>query len=340
MRTHLNTLYVTSDDAYLRKDGEAVAVRVAERTALRVPLHNLEGIVCFGWRNRVSPALMHAATGAGLSISYLSPSGRLRGRVLGYTAGNVLLRRTQYRRADDEAEALSIAIEMVAAKIANCRIVLLRAAREAEDSPQPLRTSARRLAQSFTSARKAHSLANLRGIEGNAAATYFSAFPHLLRGAITDFPGRKKYPALDPVNSLLSFCYGLLRHDIVSAAETVGLDPAVGFLHRDRPGRPGLALDLMEEFRPVLADRLALTLLNRRQLNPKDFETTETGVTQLRDKARKKVIASYQERKRETVRHPFLNEKMSWGLAPHIQARLLSRLLRGDIDAYPPFYWR
>jgi len=341
MRKHLNTLYVTRERAVLKKDGAAVIVRIDKKTALRVPLHNLEGIVCFGWSTHVSPALMSAATSAGLTISFLSPGGHLRGRVVGYGSGNVLLRREQYRRADKDATSLDLAREFVAAKIANGRIVLLRAAREsAGEATAALRTAAIALTSSFASAQKATSVASLRGVEGNAAARYFAAFPHLLTGSMTEFTGRQKHPARDPVNCLLSFCYGLVRHDVVAACETVGLDPAVGFLHRDRPGRPSLALDLMEELRPVMGDRVALTLLNRRQLSASDFVTTETGVTLLSDDARRQVIAAFQERKAEEIKHPFLGEKVTWGLVPHLQARLLARYLRGDLDAYPAFYWR
>lgn len=341
MRTHLNTLYVTRDHVRLRKDGAAVAVRLEGETVLRVPLHNLEGIVCFGWTTQVTPALMAAAVEAGLTISFLSPGGHLRASIVGYRSGNVLLRREQYRRADDEEASLAVAAEIVAAKIANCRIVLLRAARESDGAASAvLREAARGLVACYSAARRAKTLASLRGTEGLAAAGYFAAFPVMLTGSITEFTGRRKHPATDPVNCLLSFCYGLVRHDLVAACETVGLDPAVGFLHRDRPGRPGLALDLMEELRPVLGDRLVLTLLNRRQLAKRDFETAETGVTTLSDVGRRAVIAAYQERKLEPITHPFLGEKVTWGLVPHLQARLLGRHLRGDLEAYPPFYWR
>jgi len=341
VKTHLNTLFVTTENAYLRKDGAAVAVEVEDRVALRVPLHNLDGIVCFGWQTGMSPSLMGAATDAGLTISFLTPWGKFRARVVGRVSGNVLLRREQYRRADSEEGALATAREFVAAKVANARVAILRAAREIEaERAQSLRRAARMLKQTFRAARNASSLDSVRGVEGEGAARYFGVFGDLIGVRSFEFAGRVKHPAPDPVNCLLSFAYALLRHDLVSACESVGLDPAVGFLHRDRPGRPGLALDLMEELRPVLADRLVLTLLNRQQICESDFEIPESGTVRLREKARKRVLAAYQERKNTELQHPYLKQKMTWGLVPHIQARLLARYLRGDLDAYPAFYWR
>lgn len=341
MKTHLNTLFVTTENAYLRKDGAAVAVEIDGGVALRVPLHNLDGIVCFGWDTYMSAALMGAATDAGVTISFLTPLGRFRARVVGRVSGNVLLRREQYRRADSPMGSLDVAREIVAAKVANSRVALLRVAREAgSDRAQPLREAARALANSFDAARRAGSLESLRGVEGEGAARYFGVFRHLISQASFEFTGRLRHPAPDPVNCLLSFAYALLRHDVVSACESVGLDPAVGFLHRDRPGRPGLALDLIEELRPVLADRLVLTLLNRGQIRSSDFERPGSGTVRLREKPRKRVIAAYQERKATELRHPYLRQKLTWGLVAHIQARLLARHLRGDLDAYPAFYWR
>lgn len=343
MKTHLNTLYVTTQGAYLAKDGQAVAVRVEKSTRLRIPLHNLDGIVCFG-RVGCSPGLMAACGEAGVSISFLSSSGKFRATVSGFTSGNVLLRREQYRAADDPALSLEIARSVILGKLANCRTVLLRAARDA-DHPQridALQAVARRLAATIPAVQQATSLDQLRGIEGESAVHHFAAFNHLITAnqEVFRFERRSRRPPLDPINCLLSFVYTLLMHDVRSACEAVGLDPAVGFLHRDRPGRPGMALDLMEEFRPWLADRLVLSLINRRQLGASSFQTLETGAVVMDDNARKAVLVAWQQRKQDTYTHAFLNEKVSIGLLVHLQARLMARHLRGDLDAYPPLLWR
>lgn len=343
MKQHLNTLFVTTEGSYLHKDGQAVAVRVERETRLRVPLHNLDGVVCFG-RVACSPGLMAACAEGGVTISYLSPHGRFLAAVVGFTPGNVLLRRQQYRAADDEPLASAVARAMVAAKIANCRSVLLRAARELADAEAvaSLDAAGRRMACELESARGCCSLDALRGIEGVAANWYFGVFSRLI--AVPDagftFAGRNRRPPTDPVNALLSFLYSLLMHDARSACEASGLDSAVGFLHRDRPGRPGMALDLMEEFRPLLADRLALSLINRRQVSASGFTTTASGAVVMDDATRKTVLVAYQKRKQTTIEHPFLGEKTTVGLLVHLQARLLARHLRGDLDAYPPFIWR
>lgn len=343
MKQHLNTLFVTTEGSYLAKDGQAVAVRIQRETRLRVPLHNLDGVVCFG-RVGCSPSLMSACAQAGVTISYLTPQGRFLAAVVGFTPGNVLLRRQQYRAADDPHRAAAIAGHSVAAKIANCRSVLLRAARDAaqESVAAPLTSAARRMAEQLEAARKCPPLDVLRGIEGTAANTYFSAFPHMIN--VDDpafrFGGRNRRPPADPVNALLSFFYALLAHDARSACEAAGLDAAVGFLHRDRSGRPGMALDLMEEFRPLLADRLVLSLINRRQVSPSGFTTTPSGAVEMDEKTRKAVLVAYQKRKQATILHPFLGEKTTLGLLVHLQARLMARHLRGDLDAYPPFIWR
>lgn len=341
MRHHLNTLYVTLEGAWLTKDGQAVDVRHERESKLRVPLHNLDGIVCLGWDIGASAQLMAACAEAGVTLSFCSPYGKFLAAATGFASGNVLLRREQYRRADDPAACTAIARNMVAAKIANSRTSLLRALRDRPEQTEAprLRAAANWLDNRLEAALREPSLDGLRGIEGDAAAAYFDAFPALIT---VDDPalgmrGRSRRPPLDPVNALLSFLYSMLGHDCRSALAAVGLDAAVGFLHCDRPGRPSLALDLMEEFRPVLADRLALALLNRRQLDASDFETRESGAVSLREASRKKVLTAWQERKREALIHPFLQEKMSWGLLPHVQARLLARHLRGDLDAYPAF---
>ena len=342
MKTHLNTLFVTTQGSYLSKDGQAVAVRVEKQTRLRVPLHNLDGVVCFG-RVGCSPKLMAACAEAGVSLSLLSESGRFLAAINGFSSGNVLLRRQQYRAADDPQASLDIARAIVLGKLANCRTVLLRAARDADsERAERLQAAARRLSASLPGMRQAANLDALRGLEGEAATTYFAAFNHLIN--LPDKPfrfvKRTRRPPLDPLNALLSFVYTLLMHDARSACEAAGLDAAVGYLHRDRPGRPGLALDLMEEFRPWLADRLVISLINRRQVTEAGFQTLETGAVLMDDATRKAVLVAWQTRKQDPMTHDFLGEKTSLGLFLHLQARLLARRLRGDIDAYPPYLWK
>ncbi len=343
MKQHLNTLFVTTDGAYLAKDGQAVAVRLEKKTKLRVPLHNLDGIVCFG-RIGVSPLLMAACGEVGVTISMVDANGRFRAAIVGFSPGNVLLRRTQYRVADDAETSCQIARVMVAAKLANCRSVLLRAARDTSDTPRQeiLIAAGKRLVTNVEAARSCTSLDSLRGIEGEGAATYFDAFGTMINidGEDFAFKSRSRRPPFDPVNALLSFLYAMLAHDARSACEATGLDAAVGFLHRDRPGRPGMALDLMEEFRPFLADRLVLSLINRRQVSAHGFTTSASGAVAMDDATRKTVLTAYQHRKQKALLHPYLREKTSVGIMVHLQARLLARHLRGDIDAYPAFIWR
>jgi CRISPR-associated protein Cas1 len=343
MKQHLNTLFVTTDGSYLAKSGEAVAVRVEKQVRLRVPLHNLDGIVCFG-RIGVSPSLMAACATHNVTLSLVDSNGRFQAAIVGYSPGNVLLRREQYRVADDLAASCLIARNMVAAKIANARSVLLRAARDTDmpETASSLQGAINRMAQDMESARQCTSLDQLRGIEGGAADVYFQCFSSLIAPQSREFTftTRSRRPPLDACNSLLSFLYSMLAHDARSACEAVGLDAAVGFLHRDRPGRPGMALDLMEEFRPFLADRLALSLINRRQVAISGFKTSESGAVLMSDETRKAVLVAYQKRKQDEIVHPVLNEKVTVGLMIHLQARLLARGLRGDIDAYPPFVWR
>ena len=346
MRTHLNTLFVTLENAYLRKDGAAVEIRHEGETKLRVPLHNLDGIVCMGWDISCSAALMAACSEAKIALSFHNPYGKFLAAVNGFTSGNILLRREQYRRADDEAASVAIAANFIAAKLHNTRQVLMRHARD-HGEKTPTKASALlmvsdTIAQRMTMLPRATSLDSIRGIEGDCASFYFEAFPHLLinHDPRITFDGRNRRPPLDPVNALLSFLYVLLMHDCRSALESCGLDPQCGFLHRDRPGRPSLALDLMEEFRPFLADRAALTLINRQQITTADFDVTETGAVTLKEKSRKVVLTHWQERKQDEITHPFLDEKMTVGLLPLIQARLLARHLRGDLDAYPAFLAR
>lgn len=339
MKHHLNTLYVTTQGTYLAKERETVSVRVDGETKLRLPILNLEGIVCFG-NVSVSPFLLGLCGEKGVHVSLLSTHGRFLARVVGRTSGNVLLRREQYRRADDPDGAAAIARSLLLAKILNCRQVLMRSLRDrpsaASDPRPPAVTMLAALARDLE---KAADLDSLRGIEGAAARTYFSAFGALIGRDVEGFRfgGRNRRPPTDPVNALLSFLYTLLRHDIGGGLEAVGLDPQVGFLHRDRPGRSGLALDLMEEFRAPVADRLALTLINRRQVTAEGFETGETGGVVMSDGTRKTVLVAYQEKKQTEISHPFLGEKMTLGLLFHVQALLLARHLRGDLDAYPAF---
>lgn len=343
MKKYLNTLFVTLDGSYLRKDGAAVEIRHEGETKLRVPLHNLEGIACFGWDIGASAALLAACADAGVAFSFHNPHGKFLAATRGFTSGNILLRREQYRRADDEPSAVAISANLLAAKLSNSRQVLMRAARDhgekSADRAAALSQTADFIAVRVGLLARATTLDSLRGIEGDAAAAYFAAFPHLLVNhdpAIT-IKGRSRRPPLDPVNALLSFLYSLLMHDCRSALESCGLDPQCGFLHRDRPGRPSLALDLMEEFRSFLADRVALTLFNRRQLTASDFSVEESGAVLLKEDSRKAVLVAWQERKQDEINHPFLDESVTIGLLPQLQARLLARHLRGDLDAYPAF---
>lgn len=339
MRKLLNILYVTIPNAYLSKDGETVLVRVEHETRLRVPIHTLEGIVCVGFVS-MSPPLMGFCAEHNVGVSFLSEHGRFLARIQGEIHGNVLLRREQYRRADQLVDSAAIARSILLAKVANSRTSLLRAGRER--ASMTLDQACIQLGQSLRLLESTSSLDGLRGVEGDAAQTYFSVFDELILTQKENFffHARSRRPPLDNVNALISFLYVLLAHDISSALETVGLDPAVGFLHRDRPGRAGLALDLMEELRPVLADRLALTLINRRQVTASGFSRGESGGVIMNDATRKEVLIAWQLRKQEEILHPFLDERIPFGLVPHAQALLLARHLRGDLDAYPAFIWR
>lgn len=343
MKRLLNTLYVTTPGAYLARDGENITVKIEQEIRLRLPIHTLGNIVCIG-NTACSTPLMGMCGQHGVGMAFFTEHGRFLARVDGPVSGNVLLRRAQYRHADDPATATDIARAIVAGKIANTRTVLLRAARESDPGPRAtaLGDAAARLARSATPLERADNIDTVRGIEGDAARIYFGNFDHLITAQKGDFyfRERSRRPPLDNTNALLSFIYTLLIHDTSSACEGVGLDPAVGFLHRDRPGRPSLALDLVEEFRPLLADRLALSLINRQQLKANGFKQAESGGVQMTEDTRRILLTSYQERKREEIIHPFLNEKIEIGLLPHIQALLLARHLRGDLDTYPPFLWK
>lgn len=341
MKKHLNTLYVTTPGAWLSKEGETVAVRIDQETRRRIPIHLLESIICFG-NVSMSQFLMAHCAEHGVGVSFLTEHGRFLARVEGPVSGNVLLRRTQYRWADDPERTADVARSFILAKIANCRRVLQRGARDHPERSGDFKQPVDRLGHSLSELEKAENVDGIRGIEGEAARVYFGAFDRLIVNEKEEFSfrGRSRRPPKDSINALLSFIYTLLLHDLRSALESVGLDPQVGFLHRDRPGRPGLALDLMEELRPVIADRLVLSLVNRRQVKPKGFETRETGGVWMTDETRKTVLVAFQERKSEQITHPFLDEKCTIGAIAHIQAMLLARMLRGDLDAYPPFFWR
>ncbi len=343
MKKLLNTVYVTTEGASLKKDGENILAEIEGSEKARVPLHMLTSIVAFG-PILITPALISTCAERGISMVLLSRSGRFQARIEGPVSGNVLLRRAQYQQADT---AEDIVRSIIIGKIANQRAVIRRALRDYGSEMQP--TASNDLEAASTSLRailgRVHlpdqTINRLRGFEGEAAMVYFAAFDHLIRSPDTDFRwvGRSRRPPLDPINALLSFLYTLLTHDCCSACETVGLDPAVGFLHRQRPGRPSLALDLMEELRAPYADRLALSLVNRRQLRTNHFRHMESGTVLLTDDARKTVLTAWQDRKKKSRQHPFLREKTPIGLVPYLQAQLLARQLRGDLDAYPPWFW-
>lgn len=342
MKKLLNTLYATTEGAALHKDGENLVARVEGEEKARVPLHMLASVVAFA-PVLISPALIAVCAERGITIAMLGRSGRFQARIEGPVSGNVLLRREQYRRADSADE---IVRSVVMGKIANQRSVIRRTQRDHgadmdPDARYALDGVCDRMARILRIVQHAETVEVMRGFEGEAATLYFSVFDHLIRAPDAElrWTGRSRRPPRDAMNALLSFLYTLLTHDCRSACETVGLDPAVGFLHRDRPGRPSLALDLMEELRAPLADRLALSLVNRRQLRAADFRRMDGGAVLLGDDARRTVLTAWQERKREERVHPFLGEKAPFGLVPFLQAQLLARHLRGDIDAYPPWFW-
>lgn len=343
MKRHLNTLFVTTQGAYLSKEGETVAVKVEGEVRLQLPIHTIGGIVCFG-NISCSPYLMGFCAERGVALSFLTEYGRFLARVQGPVSGNVLLRREQYRWADDPVRSANMARYFIIGKVANCRTVLQRVLRDhsGKVEEEVLRRTIILLGRCLERCNHESELEALRGIEGESAHAYFSVFDNLIVAQKDEFrfEERNRRPPLDNVNCLLSFLYTLLTHDARSALETVGLDPAVGFLHRDRPGRPSLALDLIEEFRPFLADRLALSLINLRKVQRKGFKTMESGAVTMDDDTRKAVITAYQERKQEEIMHPFLEEKITVGLLMHMQAVLMARHVRGDMDGYPPFVWK
>jgi CRISPR-associated protein Cas1 len=338
VKRHLNTLFVTTDGSYLAKEGQTIVVRRRGEKVLQVPILTVDGIVCLG-TGAISTPLIGMCAEKGVTLSLLSPQGRFLARVEGPVSGNVLLRKDQFRTAVDQVGSLEIARAFVHGKILNARSVVLRGIRDHGDRDGTLGDTVAVLGRCSTAAEHATSLDQLRGVEGEAGRAYFAVFGGLITRGDDEFsfPGRTRRPPTDPVNAMLSFVYAILAHDVRSACESVGLDPQVGFLHRDRPGRAGLALDLMEELRAPIADRAVLTVINRRQVSRADFEVLPGGAVRMNEAARKAVIVTYQKRKQEEVLHPFLGERTTVGLVPHVQARLLARHLRGDLDGYPPY---
>lgn len=343
MRKLRNTLYVTSPGAYLSLDGENIVVLKEDETKIRVPLHNLEGIVSFGYTG-ASPALMGVCAERNISLTFVTEHGRFLARVVGKMHGNVTLRREQYRVADDKKRSLAIVRNLIIGKIYNTRNVLLRAMRDHAErvDTEKLRKIAKQLNNSIEQVRNASNIDEIRGYEGEAASRYFSVLNELILQQKADFvfDSRNKRPPLDNVNALLSFVYTILAHDVESALETVGLDSYVGFLHTDRPGRASLAMDMMEELRPIFADRFVLSLINKRVINGSGFEKMENGAVYMNDDTRRQILKSWQERKQDKIKHPFLEETVEWGLVPYVQAMLMARFLRGDLDGYPPFLWK
>lgn len=336
-----NVLYVTNATAYLALDGENIVIQKEQAPAMRLPLHNLENIVCFNYPG-VSPALMGACAERNIGLCFLRPSGRFLARVTGKVKGNLLLRKRQYVWAQNDEACTAIARSVVMGKIANCRYVIERALRDHAllVDVDALRATSEFLKTSLRACDGAESVETLRGLEGNAASRYFSVFGQLILHQQEHFffMTRTRRPPQDNMNALLSFLYTLLTNEVAAALEAVGLDPYVGFMHVDRPGRPSLALDMIEELRPIFADRLALSLINRKQVSGKGFVQKESGGILMEDETRKEVLQAWQKRKQEEILHPYLKERIPFGLIPHVQAMLLARHLRGDIDAYPPYF--
>lgn len=336
MKKLLNTLYITRQESYLHKERETIVIKQGKQKLAQFPAINIQNILCFG-QVSVSPFLMGYCGEQGIGLSFYSEYGKYLARVQGAQSGNVLLRRTQYRWADDESRSVSIARTFVGAKIANSRSILLRELRNHGENPR-LKQAGDQLSANLRRVKVAGSVAEAMGLEGDAASRYFSVFGELIRNKAFEFCGRVRRPPTDAVNALLSFSYALITNECASALQGVGLDPYVGFLHQDRPGRKSLALDLLEEFRAPWADRFVLTLINRGQLKPGDFVTEASGAVRLKDEARKTFLTAWQERKQVEITHPYLQEKVAIGLLPHCQSLLLARHLRGDTEYYSPYY--
>lgn len=343
MKKLLNTLYVTSENSYLALDGENIVVLEEMTEVGRLPLHNLEGIVSFGYRG-TSPALMGACADRNISLCYLTPQGKFLARVTGKTCGNVILRDRQYTSSKDEKRSLEISKNCISGKVYNARWVLERTIRDhaMQIDKERVKVASLQLKTFLQYIQNAESKEQLRGYEGEAASIYFSVFDELILQQKKDFSfrGRSKRPPMDNVNAMLSFVYTLLTNQITSALEVVGLDPCVGYLHTERPGRASLALDLIEEFRAVYADRFVLSLINKKIVNKKNFTKKENGAVLMDDDSKKKLLMEWQNKKKEVITHPFLKEKVEWGMVPYVQAMLLARYLRGDLDGYPAFLWK
>lgn len=343
MKKLLNTLYVTSENSYLALDGENIVILDGQKEVGRLPLHNLEEIVSFGYRG-TSPALMGACADRNISLCYLTPQGKFLARISGKIKGNVLLRQQQYDGSRDEKISLGIAKNCILGKVYNARWVLERTVRDhgLQVDAERFKKASVFLKNSLEQIQSCSSKEQLRGYEGEAASVYFGVFDQMILQQKKEFffRGRNKRPPMDNVNALLSFVYTLLTNSIVSALECVGLDPYVGYLHTDRPGRVSLALDLIEEFRAVLADRFVLSLINKKIVSGKGFSQKENGAVLMNEELRKKVLMEWQNKKKEVITHPFLREKIEWGMVPYVQAMLLARYLRGDLDGYPVFLWK
>ncbi|PST49312.1 subtype I-C CRISPR-associated endonuclease Cas1 [Bifidobacterium callitrichos] len=343
MRTMLNTLFITSENVYLALENENIVAIKPDDTKTKIPLRSIEQILCFSYKG-ASPSLMGKCAEMGVALSFYSPRGRYRCSILGENNRNVLLRREQYRIADDEARSLPIASSFIAGKIYNAKWVLERTKRDhaMRVNVERIANQSRQLSETLRIVMQSGSIDELRGVEGKAAKDYFLAFDDMILTRKDDFyfEQRSRRPPLDRMNALLSFSYAMLRGDCMAALQGVGLDPYVGFMHVDRPGRPSLALDLMEELRPALSDRFALTLVNKGIITEDDFEQQENGGVLTTEKGRKKVLEAWQQRKQEQITHPYLQEKLPWGLVPYVQAMLLARCVRGDLDAYPAFLWK
>ena len=343
MRKLLNTLYITLENAYLHKDGENIVLESGGEKKFAMPIHNLEGIICIG-NTVVSSHLMGFCAERQVALSFVSEYGKFMARSTGKINGNVLVRKKMYAMTDDLEMALPVARNFMLGKVANCRAVLERGLRDHGGSidSETVEKSSVYLRGRLERIKSAESYDTLLGYEGECARRYFEGLDHLVLANKEDFfiKGRSRRPPLDNMNAIMSFIYTILMHDAQSALEAVGLDSYVGFYHRDRPGRASLALDLMEELRPVLADRLVLSLVNRKQITGKDFLQKESGAVLMTDEARKTLLSDWQKRKKEEITHPFLNEKIEIGLIPYVQAMLLSKHIRGELDGYPPFFWK
>ena len=343
MKKLLNTLFITSEDVYLSLDGENVLINREKQVMNQYPLHMLQNIVSFSYAG-ASPALMGACAERGIGLAFCTPRGKFLAQACGKSNGNVLLRREQYRVADDPGRSCSIARNMIFGKLHNSRWSIERTLRDHKlrIDPEKLTHASGEIKALMPRVLEETDLDALRGEEGVGATAYFGVLDEMILNRKEDFffRGRNRRPPLDRVNAMLSFAYSLLAHDCASALESVGLDAYVGFLHRDRPGRTSLALDLMEELRPCMADRFVLKLVNNRMVKPEDFQIQDSGAVIMTDEGRRAFLKGWQEKKKEDLTHPYLGEKMSWGMIPYVQALLLARYLRGDLDAYPPFLWK